>query len=290
VTLLTSIERPSTTTPPPAMPLGRAVPRRIGGPLRRPASLLQHRRVIGLLLRRDLKVRYASSVLGYLWSVLDPLLMALVYWFIFTKIFDRSVGETPYIIFLMCGLLPWAWFNGAVHDMAKALRVDGKLVRSTNAPREIWVVRVVLSKGAEFLFSIPVLAAFAIAYSASVNWRLLLFVPAVLLQVTLLLGIGLMVAPLVVMVRDLDRIIRIALRVLFYASPIVYAVRDVPPLWEDVFAWNPLAGVIELCRAGFFPSQLSWTHVGQSTIVSLGFLVFGWFVFAKLERTVLKEV
>jgi len=286
---MTSIDRPSAAVAPAAPPVlyGRRPPT---GLFRRPAHLLQHRRVIGLLLRRDLKVRYASSVLGYLWSVLDPLLMALVYWFVFTKIFHRSVGESPYIVFLMCGLLPWAWFNSAVHDMARALRVDGKLVRSTNAPREIWVLRVVLGKGAEFLFSIPVLAGFAIAYSASVNWRLLLFVPAVLLQATLLLGIGLMVAPLVVMVRDLDRIIRVVLRVLFYASPVVYAVRDAPPLWNDVFAWNPLAGIIELCRAGFFPAQLSWTHVAQSTVVSLVILLLGWFVFTRLERTVLKEV
>ena len=288
--LMISIDQPLTTGTPAAVRPGLTSRWTPAGVIRRPVALLGQRRVLGLLLRRDLKVRYGSSVLGYLWSVLDPLLMAVVYWFVFTKIFQRSVGESPYIVFLLCGLLPWTWFNSAVHDMAKALRVDGKLVRSTNAPREIWVLRVVLSKGAEFLFSVPVLAAFAVAYSASVNWRLLLFVPAVLLMATLLLGIGLMVAPLVVMVRDLDRIIRIVLRVLFYASPIVYAVRDVPRLWEDVFAWNPLAGIIELCRAGFFPAQLSWTHVGQSAIVSLAFLLVGWCVFAKLERTVLKEV
>src|SRR3954453_15668750 len=106
-----------------------------------------------LLSARDLKVRYATSWLGYLWSVLDPLVMGAIYWFVFTQVFERSVGEKPYIVFLIVALLPCVWFNFSVSDFTRAFRKDARLVRSTSIPRSIWVNRIVLSKGLEFLFS-----------------------------------------------------------------------------------------------------------------------------------------
>ena len=96
-----------------------------------------------MLVVRDLKVKYAGSVLGYFWSILDPLMMAGVYWFVFTKLIHRQLGEAPYIVFLLCGMLPWQWFNAALRSSMKALTKDAKLVRSTNLPREIWVLRTV---------------------------------------------------------------------------------------------------------------------------------------------------
>ena len=258
--------------------------------LGRPAALWKRRRAIKLLVSRDLKVRYASSALGYLWSVLEPLLLAGIYWFIFTQIFTRTVGAEPYIVFLLAGLLPWTWFNGAVTDAARALHTEAKLVRSTNVPREVWVVRVVLAKGVEFLLSLPVLFLFAVLYSAPVDWHLILLIPAVLLMAVLTLGVGLLLAPLVVLVRDLERIVRIALRLGFYASPVIFAVQDVPEPLDAAFSLNPLAGIFELCRAGFFPGVVEWGHVGLSVVVSVGLLVLGWCVFARLERTVLKEI
>jgi ABC-2 type transport system permease protein len=290
--VIQSVDSDAGSAAPPARPAPAVAPdrRRPRSPLRRPLALWDRRRAVSLLLRRDLKIRYASSILGYLWSVLDPLLMALVYWFVFTQIFDRSVGAEPYIVFLLAGLLPWTWFNSAVHESARALRVDGKLVRSTNVPREVWVARVVLAKGAEFLFGLPVIALFAVIYSAEVNWRIVLLVPAVVMQAALLLGVGLILAPLVVLVRDLDRVVGILLRLAFYASPIIYAVEDAPGAWQTVVSFNPLAGIFELFRAAFFPGFLDWQHVAQAGVISFGLLVFGWCLFARLERTVLKEI
>jgi ABC-2 type transport system permease protein len=263
---------------------------RRSSPLSRPADLWRRRRAVRLLVTRDLKIRYASSALGYVWSVLEPLLLAGIYWFIFTQIFTRTVGVDPYIVFLLCGLLPWTWFNGAVIDSARALHSEAKLVRSTNVPREVWVVRVMVSKGVEFLLSLPVLFLFALAYGASIDWQLVLLLPAVVLMGTLALGLGLLLAPLVVLVRDLERIVRILLRLGFYASPVIFAVSDVPEPWDAAFAVNPLAGIFELVRAGFFPGAVQWGHVGLSAAVCLGLLLLGWTVFARLERTVLKEI
>lgn len=258
--------------------------------LSRPASLWHRRRALRLLVVRDLKVRYASTALGYLWSILEPLLLGMTYWFIFTQIFHRTVGEDPYIVFLFAGIFPWTWFNSAVSDSSKALRNEAKLIRATNVPRELWIFRVIASKGIEFLLSLPVLLLFVAVYRVPVHWELLLLVPAFLLLAVLCLGIGLLLAPLVALLQDLDRIVRLLLRLAFYASPVIFAVRDVPGPLAGLFATNPLAGIIELCRAGFFPGHLDWLHVGVSAVVSFALLLLGWSVFARLERTVLKEI
>lgn len=256
----------------------------------RVSRVLQRRRVLQLLVARDLKVRYASSLLGYLWSVLEPLLMSLIYWFVFTQVFHRSVGEDPYIVFLLAGLLPWTWFTSGLTEGAKVLRSEAKLVRSTNLPREVWILRVVCSKAVEFVLSLPVLALFAVCYGAPVNWRIVLLLPAAVMLALLLVGLGLLLSPLVVLYNDLERVIRLVLRLGFYMSPVVFTVQDVPPAFALGFAANPLAGIFELMRAGFFPAQLDWSHVAHSAVASIVILVVGWLVFARLERTVLKEI
>lgn len=250
----------------------------------------RYRRSLWLLTVRDLRVRYSTSALGYVWSILDPLVMASIYWFVFTQVFDRTVGEQPYIVFLLVALLPWMWFNGAISDSTRAFIREAKLVRSTKLPRTIWVNRIVLSKGIEFIASIPVLAVFAVATGAQLHWQAVLFPLAVLMQGALITGIGLIVAPLVVFFRDLERATKLALRFLFYASPIIYGINDLP---EELHFWasfNPLAGIFSLYRGAFFPDQLDWLTIGIGAAMSVVFLVIGLLVFRRTERAVLKEI
>lgn len=251
----------------------------------------RYRRSLWLLTTRDLRVRYSTSFLGYLWSILDPLVMAGIYWFVFTQVFDKGVGREPYIVFLLCGLLPWMWFTGAISDSTVAFTREAKLVRSTTIPRTIWVARLVLSKGIEFVASIPVLAFFAIINGAMVHWEAVFFLLGIVLQAALILGIGLIVAPLVVFFRDLERAIRLALRFVFYASPIIYGLHDLAPLGlETLGAFNPLSGIFSLYRAAFFPDQLDWFAVGVSAGMAAAALVLGLLVFRRTIRTVLKEI
>lgn len=251
----------------------------------------RYRRSLWLLTTRDLRVRYSTSALGYLWSILDPLAMAAIYWFVFTQIFDRGVGHEPYIVFLLTGLLPWMWFTGAVSDATVAFTREAKLVRSTTIPRTIWVARLVLSKGIEFVLSIPVLAIFAIATPATLHWEALLFPLAIVIQAVLIMGIGLIVAPLVVFFRDLERAIKLILRFAFYATPIIYGLADLRDLGlEQVGAFNPLSGIISLYRAAFFPQQLDWFAVGVSAAMSALIFVVGILVFRRSIRAVLKEI
>ncbi len=249
-----------------------------------------YRHSLWLLTTRDLKVRYSTSALGYLWSILDPLVMAGIYWFVFTQVFERPLGTDPYIVFLLAALLPWMWFNGAVSDSTRAFLKDAKLVRSTKLPRTIWVNRIVLSKGIEFVLALPVLALFAVVYGAQVGWQLVLFPLGILLQAILTAGVGLVIAPLVVFFRDLERATKLVLRFLFYASPIIYGVSNLPEGFHFWFAFNPLTGIFSLYRAGFFPDELDWFAVAVSAAMSVVILLVGLQVFRRSERQVLKEI
>jgi ABC-2 type transport system permease protein len=257
-------------------------------PARTPAQV--YRQSLWLLTSRDLKVRYSTSVLGYLWSVLDPLVMAVIYWFVFTQIVDRAIGEEPYIVFLLAGLLPWMWFNGAVGDATRAFIKDAKLVRSTRIPRTVWVNRIVLSKGIEFIAALPVIVIFAIIFGAPLTAGVLWLPLAIVLQAVLTVGLGLIIAPLVVFFRDLERAVKLILRFLFYASPIIYGLSDLPAGLDLWASFNPLAGIISLYRASFFPDQLDARAVLIAAAMSLVILGVGVLVFRRMVRAVLKEV
>jgi ABC-2 type transport system permease protein len=253
------------------------------------------RAVLDTLVRRDLRVRYARSALGYLWTIIDPLAMALIYFVVFAVIFQRpDAGHKPYFLFLLIGLLPWQWFNASINESARALVSEARLVRSTNLPRELWVIRVVIAKGVEFLLSLPVLVAFAVVYivlgDTILNWRLILFPVGLVLQFVLLTGIGLLLAPATVLADDTIRVVRIVLRMLFYGTPIIYSL-NVAPEWLQRLLWfNPLSGILELYRAGFFPTPLELAPLVTSVLISVGLLAWGAVAFARMERAVLKEI
>jgi ABC-2 type transport system permease protein len=256
-------------------------------------ALVEHRRTLWLLVRRDLKVRYAGSALGYVWTVLDPFMMILIYWFVFSLIFHgRDVGEEPYILYLAFGQLAWQWFNGSVQDTTRALTAETRLVRSTRLPREIWVLKVVLSKGLEYVFSLPVIGVFMVANHKGLTWQTVFFPLGLVLQALLLTGLGLLVASVTVLVRDLARVVRIILRMAFYATPILYSVKSInSQLVRDLYALNPLTGILDLYRASVFPAEMaSMRTIGVSVVVTLLVLALGARVFAHLESPVLKEL
>lgn len=257
-------------------------------PSRTPAQV--YRQSLWLLTSRDLRVRYTTSFLGYVWSVLDPLVMAVIYWFVFTEIVERTIGEDPYIVFLLAGLLPWMWFNGAVGDMTRAFIKDAKLVRSTRIPRTVWVTRIVLSKGIEFVAAAPVIILFAVIFGAEPTAGVLWLPLAILMQAVLTVGLGLIIAPLVVFFRDLERAVKLVLRFLFYASPIIYGLNDLPAGLDFWAAFNPLAGIISLYRASFFLDQVDARAVLIAAAMSLAIFGIGVLVFRRMIPAVLKEV
>ena len=265
----------------------------------RTQAVMARRSVLWTLVVRDLRVRYSRSVLGYLWTILDPLLMSLIYYLVFVYIFKRGdVGHEPYFLFLVVGLLSWQWFSGSLTDTSRALIQEAKLVRSTNLPRELWVLRVVLSKGVEYLLSLPVLLTFTVVYAVRgdlhLNGWLVLFPIAVVLQALLSTGLGLLLAPVTALVTDTQRVIRILIRMLFYATPVIYAGHVVPEPFDKVTWLNPMTGILEMMRAGFFSHEgrqaIVWGAVWASLAITVLAVLVGTAAFGRLERSVLKEI
>lgn len=270
-------------------------PASAGGPTRERSATERYRRSLWLLTSRDLRVRYSTSALGYLWSVLEPLVLAIIYWFIFVEVFNRHT-HPPYMVFLLVGLLPWTWFQGAVSDATKAFTSEAKLIRSTTIPRSIWVARQCLSKGIEFIISLPVLVVFVVVSDftdtpATLHWQIVFFPLAIVLQAMFSYGLGLIIAPLTVLFRDLERVVRLALRFLFYLSTVLFSLGDLHRLGiEKLAALNPLAGIMCLYRAGLFPHELNLFAILVACVASPLTLVIGLLVFRRLVPSVLKEL
>lgn len=255
-------------------------------------ALLKHLQALRLLVLRDLQIRYAGTWLGYLWSLLDPLFMALIYWLVFTVILGaRGVGEQPYLLFLIAGILPWVWLASSLNDSSRALITENRLVRSIALPRMLWIIKSISAKAMEFIFALPILIGLAVIFGKSVGWELLWFPVAFILQYLLLIGIGLLLAPLTVLARDMKNIIRLIVRLGFYLTPIIYSVSDIPEQGQALSYLNPMTGIVTLYRAGFWPQGIDIFYPLLSAVLwAVGLFVLGVIFFKKIEATVLKEV
>ncbi|GAA2748820.1 ABC transporter permease [Amnibacterium kyonggiense] len=266
---------------------------RAARPAKRTSYWARYRHSLWLLTTRDLKVRYTTSRLGYLWSIIDPLLMALIYWAIFGFVFPRraDLAHEPYIIFLLCAVLPWTWFNGNLSDATRAFRQEGKLIRSVKIPRSIWILRQIASKGIEFLISLSIIVVFALCYLKAPSPMLVVYLPvAIALQVLLTVGCNFIIAPLSVFYRDLERVVKLGLRVLFYGAPVLYHPSIGNPVLHFLYGLNPLAGILDLYRGCFFPDIVDWVYVAEGTVVSVILFTIGAVVFRRSVPRVLKEL
>ena len=252
----------------------------------------RYRQALWLLTTRDLKVRYTTSALGYVWSILDPLLMGLIYFVVFGLIFHRGgVSEEPYILFLLSAVLPWTWFNGNLTDATRAFRQEGKLIRSVKIPRSIWVLRQIASKGIEFVISLTIIVFFAVINrTAPSPWTLVYLPLAIALQVLLTVGCNFIIAPLSVIYRDLERVVKLGVRVLFYGAPVLYHLDIGDPVLHFLYGLNPIAGILDLYRGCFFPGIVDWVYVVEGTVVSVILFTIGAVVFRRTIPRVLKEI
>lgn len=260
------------------------------------AAVWEHRGVLGLLVRRDLTVKYQQSVLGYLWSLIEPLTVAATYWFVFGVLYGERVADgASYILFLASGLFAWLWVAGVLTDATTALTAQAGLITTIKVPRQIFPIGRVLGKFFEYLAAVPVLVLIALLNGGEFGPRLLYLPVALVVQGALLVGVAMLLASLNVMVRDVEKSVRLLSRVAFYAVPVIYPLSRViesplPSALKVIYQLNPLVGIMELHHA-------AWTHAVPSSLTvwsaSLGsalLLVLGWWVFRRLEPAVLKEL
>ncbi len=258
-----------------------------------------HRDVLRLLVRRDLTVKYQQSIMGYLWSLIEPLGMALIYYFVFGVLYGDRIGPDhgpAYAMFILSGIFPWMWFNSAIGEATHALTGQSRLITTIKVPREVFPIGRVIGRFAEYLAGLPVLVVAALIFGAPFGWYLLSLPLALILQAALLTGLALLLASTNVLLRDVERLIRLAQRILFYTAPIIYPFEkvkqaDMPEWLKMAYQANPLVGIFQLHHAAWYPEE--FPSIGLLLATAAGCLIVllaGWWVFRRLERQVLKEL
>ncbi len=259
--------------------------------------LWRHRALVAVLVRRELSARYRSSVLGYFWSLLNPLLLLAVYAVVFSVIFNpRWPGGEPYPLFLFTGLLPWLFFSGALLDASNTLVENGPLLVKVVCPPEIFPAVTVISHLVHHLLAVPVLLA-ALVISSWAGWHpfpwTVVLLPLVLVPWLLLTGgLALAVAALSVHLRDLRDLLGHLLNLLFFASPIIYSVEQLHIAWlRHLLSLNPLKSAVELYRDVAFDGTpggiLRWSLATGVGVLAWG---VGSWVFSRLRDTVVEAV
>ena len=203
--------------------------------------LVGYRPLIQSLVARDLKARYRGSVLGFLWSFVNPLLLLSIYTFVFTVVMPGArPGLEPYSLFMFCGLLPWTWFSSSVLESATVLVAGGNLIRKVLFPAEVLPIVNVFAGFVHFCLGMLIVAGAVVYFRVSVSPQELLWLPViVLVQLILTLGVALIVSVITVHFRDMRDLLGNLLQLLFFATPILYPLTAVPPTLQPLMKFNP---------------------------------------------------
>lgn len=198
---------------------------------------------------RDLVLRYRGSALGFLWTVLNPLLFMAIYLLVFS-VYLR-IGMDHYAVFLISGLIPWQWFATSVQLGTSAI-VDGRMfVGKTVFPSVVLVLVPMLSNFVNFLLSLPILLTIVLVLHVQIGWAIVALPIFMVIQCIFTLGIMLIVSTMNVFFRDLQQLTAIALTLLFYLIPVIYPLSSVPQSFRLLVLLNPLT-VLMLCYQDIF--------------------------------------
>jgi len=250
----------------------------------RAQELIAYRSLVRNLVTKDLKVRYKNSVLGFLWSLLNPLLMMLVYTLVFTRIFPTTIPN--YEIFVFVGLLPWNWCARSLSSSATSLIDNSTIIKKVYFPRVLLPVSVVASEAINFLLAVPVLfvlmGVFGLPLTPWIAYLPVLFV----IQAMLLIGLGLFLAGLNVIFRDTGVILEVLILAWFFLTPVFYNVQLVyPDVARAVYWFNPMASIIQQYRIIlYYGSSPDFLFDIRAGAICFAIMVLGYLFFMSLNR------
>jgi len=258
------------------------------------ARLLRYRGLIQSLVARELKARYRGSVLGFFWSFINPLLLLLIYTFVFKYVMPaQPEGTDPYPLFMFCGLLPWTWFSASLIESSGVLISGGNLIKKVLFPAEILPIVTVTANMVHFFLALPILVFFLIWFRAPLTvFELAWFPVVVLVQYVFTLGCALILSALTVHFRDIRDILANLLTLWFFATPIIYSYKAAPDLARRFMNLNPFAHLaISYQEILFFPGPFGhWKWLVALGVASAAFFLFGYFVFDRLRDSFAEEV
>ncbi len=214
------------------------------------SELWKFRSLIFALVSRHLRARYRGSLLGFLWSFLNPLCLIAVYSLVF-QYYIRFNEVDKYSLFLFAGLLPWIWFSSGLLEATSSISGGGSLVTKAMFPAHILPVVSVLTNLANFLFAIPLLFLFMLAVGKSVEPSLLFLPLVIFIELIFLAGLSLAVSALNVHYRDIQHILGNLMTLWFFLCPIVYPASNVPEKFRFTLLLNPVAVFTEMYQGMF---------------------------------------
>ncbi len=206
-------------------------------------ELWKFRSLVSALVIRHLRARYRGSVLGFLWSFLNPLCLILVYALVF-KYYIRFQEVENYTVFMLSGLLPWIWFSSGILDATSSISSGGSLITKAIFPPHVLPTVAVLTNMANFLLSLPLLVSLMIFYNIHLSIYILYIPVLLLIQIFFMLGLSFIFSSLNVYVRDIQHIMSNIFSLLFFLCPIVYPADKVPAQFSFTLSLNPISRLI----------------------------------------------
>ncbi len=247
-------------------------------------ELYQYREMIVSLVRKDLRGRYKGSVLGFLWTFLNPLLQLTVYTVVFSYIMRSNVEH--YALHLFAALVPWMFFSSALTTGARLILDQKNMIKKIYFPRAVLPIAYTLSSFCNMLFAFVIVFAVLLLSGRGIGWKAMLYLPVVLgMQLMLVLGVNLMTASVTVYWRDLEHMMGVIGMAWMYLTPVVYSIDLIPPQWRQLYLLNPMAPLILAYRSILYDGIPP-----ASTLLLRGFLMAavvlpaGAWIFGRLQK------
>ena len=246
-------------------------------------KIYNYRELLKTNVKKEIRGRYKNSILGVMWSFLNPLLQLAVYAVIFGALL--AGGDRTYHIYICVALIPWTYFTTTVSQAAFTIIGNADIIKKVYFPREILPISVVTSGAVNFMISTIIILAFVLFSGMGLTKYVLLYPLILLIQYILLLGTSFIVSSITVYVRDLEHIIGIILMVAFYGTPIVYKIEQLPENLQIIMQLNPMTHLINAYRDIFYNQTMPDIKIlllllGGSILLT----VIGYFIFKKLQK------
>ncbi len=253
-------------------------------------DIYDYREMIFSLVRRDLRGRYKGTVLGFLWTFINPLLQLAVYTLVFSSILRMGIDK--YYIFLFVALIPWIFFSGTITGGCEVILGATNMVKKIYFPREVLPLAYTISSFVNMLFSFIVVFAVLIFSGYGLNPVALLYLPIIMIvEFMLALGMALLFSALTVYLRDLQHILGIVMMAWQFLTPIMYPEEMIPEKFMRIWRLNPMTSVITAYRDILYNKQIpNINTLLEATILGVLLLVIGEVVFRRLQRNFAEEL
>ena len=253
-------------------------------------ELYDYRQMIFSLVKKELRGRYKGSVLGFLWTFINPLLQLVVYTLVFSII--MRTGIEKFYLYLFIGLVPWMFFSGSMTGGAACIINQKDMVKKIYFPREVMPISYVLSGFVNMLLTFIVVILVILVSGIGVNLKVWIFLPVIMIvEFVMALGGALLTSALTVYFRDLEYILGILTMAWMYMTPVVYTMDMVPEWLRPIFNLNPMTPVINAYRDILYYKQMpELSTLIQGFVLGIIVIIVGYIVFNKLQKGFAEEM